>query len=57
MLLNRIESITNTENITLTNKNKKPSLLILDEVDGTLENENNGAINMLLKYIFSADKK
>jgi len=57
LLLNRIESITNTENITLTNKNKKPSLLILDEVDGTLENENNGAINMLLKYIFSADKK
>jgi hypothetical protein len=45
VLLNRIESITNTQNITLADQDKKPSLLILDEVDGTLENEKLGAID------------
>ena len=57
LLLQRIESITNTQNITLDKEVKKPSLLILDEVDGTLEKENNGAINSLLKYIFTGEKK
>ena len=56
-LVQRIESVANMESLTLNNQERKPNLLILDEVDGTLEGENKGAITNLLKYIFTGEKK
>jgi len=38
-LIEKIESITKTETISKSTENYKPSLLILDEVDGTTESE------------------
>ena len=55
--MQRIEAITNTESLKFNVNAKKPALLILDEVDGTLEGENKGAITSLLKYIFTGEKK
>ena len=43
-LMQRIEAITNTESLLQTKEGKKPALLIFDEVDGSLESENKGAI-------------
>jgi len=38
-LIEKIENITRSETITKNTTNYKPSLLILDEVDGTAESE------------------
>jgi len=34
-------------------ENKKPTLIIMDEVDGALESESSGAINTILNYIYT----
>jgi len=39
------------------NSNKKPTLIIFDEVDGSLESETKGAVDALLEFIDSGSRK
>ena len=39
------------------NMEQKPTLILLDEVDGALESEQSGAINQLIEYIYNGPKK
>lgn len=57
-LLNRVASITQNESIQIYDSkkgNKNPMCLILDEIDGVLNNESTGPIKKLVKYIQSGN--
>ena len=55
-MIEKIENITKSETITKNTLNYKPSLLILDEVDGTAESEYSGAMTKLMKFIYGEDE-
>ncbi len=55
-MIEKIENITRTEAITKSTANYKPSLLIVDEVDGTAESEYSGAMTRLMKFIYGEDQ-
>lgn len=56
ILIEKIENITKTESIKKNSPDYKPSLIIIDEVDGSLESEYSGAITSLMKYIYNEGK-
>ncbi|EGR31822.1 hypothetical protein IMG5_101260 [Ichthyophthirius multifiliis] len=55
-LIERIQIMTQNETLKFSNQenieNSKPSLIILDEVDGALESESHGAVDYLQKECF-----
>ncbi|KAL4441783.1 hypothetical protein ABPG74_008780 [Tetrahymena malaccensis] len=61
-LIEKIETVTRNEALKFKNDNKaeaqkeKPSLIIVDEVDGAMESESHGAVNHLLDFIFKGQK-
>lgn len=56
-LIEKVEAITQTENLqNMGGKNRKPALIILDEVDGTNDSESKGALKSLLAYIYDGNK-